>query len=64
MKRSLNLAYMENGTYDQLVAHFERKLEISGLENERELTVLTMTAVPTNNNQQNTEQTKIVCHFC
>ena len=24
----------------------------------------TMTAVPPNDNQQNTEQTKIVCHYC
>ena len=23
-----------------------------------------MTAVPSNDNQQNTEQTKIVCHYC
>ena len=24
LKRSLNLAYLENGTYDQIVAHLER----------------------------------------
>ena len=64
LKRSLNLAYLENGTYDQIVAHLERELELSGLENEGELTLLTMTAVPPNVNQQNTEQTKVVCHYC
>ena len=64
LKRSLNLAYLENGTYDQLVAHLERELELSGLENDGELTIPTMTAVPTNDNQQNTEQTKVVCHYC
>ena len=64
MKRSLNLAYLENGTYDQIVAHLERELELSGLENDGELTIPTMTAVPPNDNQQKTEQTKLVCHYC
>ena len=64
LKRSLNLAYLENGTYDQIVAHLERELELSGLENDGELTIPTMTTVPLNNNQQNTEQTKVVCYYC
>ena len=64
LKRSLNLAYLENGTYDQIVTHLERELELSGLENDGELTILTTTVVPPNDNQQNTEQTKIVCHYC
>ena len=64
LKRSLNLAYLENGTYDQIVAHLERELELSGLEKDGELTKPTMTAVPPNDNQQNTEQTKVVCHCC
>ena len=64
LKRSLNLAYLENGTYDQIYAHLERKLKLSGLENYGELTIPTMTAVPPNDNQQNTEQAKIVCHYC
>ena len=64
LKRSLNLAYLENGTYDQIVAHLERELELSGLEIDGELTIPTMRAVPPNDNHQNTEQTKVVCHFC
>ena len=64
LKRSLNLAYLENGTYDQIVKHLERDLELSGLENDGELTIPTMTAVPPKDNQQNTEQTKAVCHYC
>ena len=55
-KQSLNLAYLEIGTYDQMVAHLKRKLEHSGLENDGEPTIPTMTAVPPNDNQQNTEQ--------
>ena len=64
LKRSLNLAYLENGTYDQIVAHLESELELSGLENDGELTIPTMTAAPPNDNQQNTEQTKVVCDYC
>ena len=64
LKRSLNLAYLENGTYDQIVAHLEKELELSGLENDGELTIPTMTAVPPNDNQQKTEQTKVGCHYC
>ena len=64
LKRSLNLAYLENGTYDQIVAHLGRELELSSLETDGELTILTMTAVPPNDNQQITEQTKVVCHYC
>ena len=56
LKRSLNLAYLENGTYDQIVAHLDRELELSGLENDGELTIPTMAAVPPNDNQQNTER--------
>ena len=63
-KRSLNLAHLENGTYDQIVSHLERELELSGLENDGELTIPTMTAVLPKDNQRSTEQTKIVCQYC
>ena len=61
VKRSLNLAYLEIGTYDLIVAHLEKELELSGLRNHGKLTKPTMTALPPNNNQQNTEQAKMVC---
>ena len=64
LKRSLNLAYLENATNGRIVAHLERELELSGLQIDRKLTITTMTVVPPNDNQQNTEQTKIVCHYC
>ena len=64
LKRSLNLAYLENGRYDQIGAHLKKKLQLSGLENDEELTIPTRTAVPPNENQQNTEQTKVTCHYC
>ena len=46
LKRSLNLAYLQNGTYDKFDAHFERECELSGLENDGELAIPTMTTVP------------------
>ena len=64
LKRSLNLFYLEYGTYDQVVAHLEKDIKFSDLENNGELTRPTMTAIPPKNNPQNTIQTKIVCHFC
>ena len=64
LKRLLNLAYLKNGTYDQIVAHLERELGLSGLENYGELTIPTITAVPPNDSYQNNEQTKILCHYC
>ena len=64
LKRSLNLAYLEDGTFDQIIAHLERELELRGLENDGELTIPTMTAAHPNDHQQNTEQTKTVCHYC
>ena len=64
LKRSLNLVYLENGTYDQIVAHLEIELELSGSENDGELTIPTMATILPNDNQQNTEQAKIVCHYC
>ena len=32
IKRSVNMARLENGSYDELVAHLERELELSALE--------------------------------
>ena len=64
LERSHNLAYLENGTYDQNVAHREGELELSALENDGELSLPTMTTVAPDDNQQKTEQPKIVCHYC
>ena len=63
LKPSLNLAYLEHGTYDQIVAHLGRKLKLCCLENYGEMTIPTKTAVSPNDNQQNTKQTEIVHHY-
>ena len=64
LQRSLNLASLGNGTYDQFVTHLERELELKSLVSDGELLIPTLTAVPANDNQQNTENSKIVCHYC
>ena len=45
------------------MAHLERELELSGLVNDGELKIPTMTAVFPKDNQQNTEQIKTVCYY-
>ena len=32
LKKSINQAYLENGTYDKIVKHLEREMELNGLE--------------------------------
>ena len=64
LKRSLNLVYLENVKYDQIVAHLEKELERSGLENDGDFSIPTVTAVPPNDSTQNTGKYKIQCHYC
>ena len=63
-KRSLKLAYLENGTYYQIAAHLVRDLELSDLANDGELSIPTSTAVPANDTSQKIEQSKTVCQYC
>ena len=60
LKKTINQAHLENGTYEQIVKHLERELELNGLEAADEL--------PVNNiNQQPSEETtkqKAVCYYC
>ena len=50
LKKSINQAYLENGTYDQIVKH----LELNGLEADEPLVKTQMTA---SKKEQNTEKT-------
>ena len=61
LKRSFNLAYLENGTNDQIVAHLERELEISRLENDGELSIPPMATTTTTKTKQ---QQQIICQYC
>ena len=43
LNKSLNQAHLENGTYEQLVTHFERELELNSLEYPDETQMNTVT---------------------
>ena len=42
LKKSINQAYLENGTYDQIVSHLGRELELIGLEASDEMQLKTV----------------------
>ena len=59
--KSINQAHLDYGTYEQIVSHLERELEMNGLEAPDELHINTVTQQAT---QQNSEQPKPTCHHC
>ena len=48
LKRSVNMARLENGTYEEIVAHLERELELNALEESDDLPMATMVSASTN----------------
>ena len=61
LKKSLNQAHLENGTYEQIVTHLERELELNGLEAPDELPIKNVSQQPTNTNA---DRPKPKCHHC
>ena len=61
LKKSINQAHLENGTYKQIVTHLGRELELSDLEAPDELPINNMNQQPTNNNA---DRPKPTCHHC
>ena len=61
LKKSINQAHLENGTYEQIVSHLERELELNGLEAPDEMQLNTVIQQDT---QQNSEKPKPTCHHC
>ena len=61
LKKSINQAQLKNGTYEKIVSHLERKLELNGLEAPDELQINTVTQQTT---QTNSEKPKPTCHHC
>ena len=53
LKKSINQAYLENGTYDQIVKHLEREMELNGLEADETLVKTQMTVTK---KEQSTEK--------
>ena len=61
LKKSINQAHLENGTYEQIVSHLEREIELNGLEAPDEMPLNTVTQQAP---QQNTDKPKPTCHHC
>ena len=61
LKKSINQAHLENGTYEQIVSLLERDLELNGLEAPDEMQLNTVMQQDT---QQNSEKPKPTCHHC
>ena len=59
LKKSINPAHLENGTYEQIVTHLERELELNGLEAPDELPINNVSQQPTNTNA---DRPKPTCH--
>ena len=47
LKRSVNMARLENATYEEIVSHLERELELNGFEDWDDIPVPTMSTAPT-----------------
>ena len=61
LKKSINQAQLENETYEQIVSHPKRELELYGLEAPDEMQINLVTQQVT---QQNSEKPKPFCHHC
>ena len=66
LKRSVNMARLENGSYDEIVAHLERELELNALEEPDDLPMATMTSSTTKpKTPLSTGQlSDITCNYC
>ena len=61
LKKSINQAHLENGTYEQILSHLEKDLELNGLEAPDEMPINTVRQQAP---QQNSEKPKPTCHHC
>ena len=61
LKKSKNQAHLENGTYEQIVTHLEKELELNGLETPVELQINTVSHNAVNSNADGPKPT---CHHC
>ena len=61
LKKLINQAPLENSTYEQIVSHLERELELNDLEAPDEMPINTVTQQAP---QQNSNKHKPTCHHC
>ena len=62
LKKSINQAHLENGTYEQIVLHLERELELNGLEAAPD--EMPINTVMQQASQQNSNKPRPTCHHC
>ena len=61
LKKPINQAHLENGTFEEIVTHSERVLESNGLEAPDELQIKN---VRNNTAKRNVDGPKLTCHHC
>ena len=61
LKKSINQAHLQNGTYEQIGSHLERELELNGLEAPDEMPINIVTQQTP---QQNSNKPGPTCHHC
>ena len=61
LKKTKNQADLENGTYEQIVSHLGRALELNGLEAPDEMPINTVTQQTP---QQKCDKPRATCHLC
>ena len=61
LKKMINQAHLENGTYVQIVSHLGKELELNGLEDPDDRQINTS---PQQARQKNTEKPRPTCHHC
>ena len=61
LKKSINRAHLEKDTFEQVVLHLEKELQLNGSEAPDELHINSVTQQAT---QQNPEKPKQTCHHC
>ena len=66
LKRSVNMARLENGSYDEIVVHLERELELNALEESDDLPMATMTSSSTKPKTplSTGQMSDITCNYC
>ena len=66
LKKSVNMARLENGSYDEIVAHLERELELNALEESDDLTMASMTSSTpkTKTVPSKAQMSDITCNYC
>ena len=56
LEHSIKQAYLENGTYEQIVRHLEREMELNGLESEESGVKTQMTVINKQSEDRTTHQ--------